>query len=253
MDYEKLLLKITLIAEQAGKMLLEFQPRVKEIKKRDNDFLSTADLKSNSFILKQLRRIAPDIEIYSEDTSSRFDASKTVWIVDPLDGTINYFDQDTLWGLSIALIENQKPKLGVICLPALNQTAAAAGDKIVIKGTELKLRKDKNMREARIWTDWNKISRQATLSVLNKLSSSVLYPQIRLCSSFAYMAIITGRISGFVYPCPTPEDMAAGCLLVKAAGGKVTDFNGNPWSIKSDSIIASNGLIHNELLELFKE
>jgi len=79
-----------------------------------------------------------------------------------------------------------------------------------------------------------------------------LYPQIRLCSTASLMAVATGKICAYVHPHPAPEDFAAGALIVEKAGGKVTDLQGKPWDIFSKSIVASNGILHEEILNGIK-
>ena len=250
MNIQKLLPKVVEIAEDAGRVLLEQQSKARELK-TDEDFLTTADLKSDKYITYKLKELNPDIPIYSEEKETGIKNIKGLfWIVDPLDGTINYFRQDNFWGVSIALVQNQKTQMGVVYLPGLNQLAAVTinGDAI-LKGVKLSVNSESSLAKAQIWTEWTKKGPVSTLLILEKLARISLYPQIRLCCSASLTRVASGRISGYIHPQPGIEDFAAGCLIVEKAGGKVTDLEGKPWTPFSKSIIASNGLIHKQLLE----
>lgn len=246
-----LLRKTVEVAEEAGKLLLGIQKGVREIKKPRKDFLTDADLKSHSLITARLRDLTPQVPIYSEENEEELKIGKeAIWVVDPLDGTINFFHQDFLWGVSIALVENQRTKLGVVCLPALNQTVGVGDkDEIVVRGNiSLGVRKENNLSEAQIWTDWGKKSK-VVLSLLPRLAEISLYPQIRLCATVSLMAVASGKISAYIHPHPAPEDFAAGALIVERAGGKVTDLQGSSWNLFSESIVASNSTLHDKLLK----
>jgi len=241
----------TLLKLQA---LSHHQPQAREIGKEEKDFLTDLDLKSHLILSKGLRKIASEIPVYSEEGEGRIEKTKgKSWIIDPLDGTVNFFHQDVFWGLSVALVEDQRTQLGVIYLPALKQLAGVTREgKVFTKGNiVLEVRKGKDISKAQIWLDWGKES-EAVLSILPKIKRISLYPQIRLCCTASLLAVAGGKISAYIHPHPAPEDIAAGCLIVEKAGGRVTDLDGNPWTPFSDSIVASNGLLHNQILEALK-
>lgn len=257
MNFEKLLPQVIKIIQKAGQALLETQPKVEKIEKKGKDFLTSADLKSDSLIFQELRALTPEIPIYSEENEEKVKKEimwkEIMWIVDPLDGTINYFHQDNFWGVSIALVENQKTQLGVVYLPVLNQLVGVTREgKIIRKGniSSWGVRTDTRLSKGQIWTDWAKESIESTLSVFSKLAKSGLSPQIRLCCSASLLMVASGRISAYIHPQPGPEDIAAGCLIVERAGGYVTDLTGKAWTPFSTSILASNSLLHDQIFEV---
>jgi len=234
--------------------LSKHQPVVKEIEKKGKDFLTNLDLVSHSLLSKKLRKIYPKIPIYSEEGKERIKRTRgKSLIIDPLDGSINYFHQDVFWGLSVALVKNSQTQLGVVYLPALKQLAGVTktGDSFSRGDISLRVRKDRDIARAQIWLDWGKESK-AVLLLFPRLGKVSLYPQIRLCCTASLLAVAGGKIAAYVHPNPEPEDIAAGCLIVEKAGGKVTDFEGNPWTPFSKSIVASNGLVHRQILEVLK-
>lgn len=258
MDYEESLDLVVKIAEKTGRSLLRIQPEVVEIEKEGKDFLTTADLKADSIICKGLKRIAPDIPIYSEEGEERLEnIQEPRFIEDPLDGTINFYHQDVFWGISIALVENQEIQLGVIYLPALKQligVTRSAGRKgrLIQKGKiSFGVRKDNDITKAQIWTDWAK-KPGITVPMFSKIAKHSFRPQVRMSCSAALLWVASGRISGFVHGSIGPEDGAAGSLIVEEAGGRVTDLDGNPWTPFSESIVASNGILHDQILEALK-
>jgi myo-inositol-1(or 4)-monophosphatase len=259
MDIQELLPELVKIARDAGRFLLKYRQkhggRINEIKSK-KDFLTNADLESDRLISEQLKCLTPEVPIYSEENALLLTGQKEFWVVDPLDGTINYSNGDCFWGVSIALVENKQSQLGVVYLPALNRLAAVSRNgKTIVEGCKLAVSTETELNKAQVWIDWPKIlpaikfknSRKIILSLLDKLAEKTFYPQIRLCCSASLMAVAIGQISGYIHPQPGIEDFSAGCLIVEKAGGQVTDLNGKPWNLDSRSIVASNGLIHKKL------
>lgn len=243
---------IARITISAGELLLPLQTDVKRLKAARKDFLTTADLMSNSFITKQLGLLDPSIPIFSEEDEIPLSSKGKMWVVDPLDGTVNFFHQDQNWGVSVALVEDGRIKIGAICLPAQSKIFGCYDNGEVTSGEHDGVNAERDLSEAQIWTDWSKQAKDVP-GILAKLQRVSLYPQIRLCATVSLMAVATGRISAYVHPHPAPEDFAAGALIVERAGGKVTDFSGQPWSIFSKSIVASNGILHDQILQAINE
>ncbi len=254
MSKEILLEKVIAIAEEAGGVLLKLQKSVKELKKDRKDFLTDADLVSNNIIVSRLKSLDPEIPIYSEENEGILLGEGKMWVIDPLDGTINFFHQDYLWGVSIALAENGKSIIGVVSLPTLSQAfGVTEGGEVIVRGdVSFGVRKESRLSGAQIWTDWGKKS-EDVISLLPKLKKVSLYPQIRGCATASLMAVATGKICAYIHPHPAPEDFASAALIVEKAGGKVTDLQGKSWNIFSSSIIATNGILHEPILNGIKE
>lgn len=240
------------IAEDSGQALLNIQKQVREIKKPMKDFLTDADIRSHDIICAKLGQITPEIPIYSEEGEDK-EIKSRMWVIDPLDGTINFFHQDVFWGVTIALVEDGTVKTAVINLPALKWLIGVIRkDEIIAKGITFGVRKDSKLSEAQVWTDWAKINEELTIRAFLNLAKTTRRTQIRMCSSAAYLAVAAGHIAGFVHPHAPIEDMAAGALIVEMAGGKSTDISGNSWNTHSDSLVASNGILHDEILAVIK-
>lgn len=250
MNCNDLLRPVEDIAREVGGYLKNLQPRVRQEQKAGKDFLTDADLMSHRLIKIRLEKLTPKIRIYSEEDEAEIaETGETCWIVDPLDGSINYFHQDSCWGVSIALVENKQTQMGVVYLPALRRGIAITAGKSFVRPDSLGVRKDTDISRAQIWTDHTKGSPELVIGIFSKLSKVSLYPQVRLCATYSLLSVAFGKIAGYVHSAPKPEDFSAACLAVEKAGGKVTDLEGNPWSPFSKSIVASNGLLHEKILD----
>ncbi len=245
-----------LAAQQAGRIVRVAQPRALQLQSF-KDFLTAQDLKSEELIARVLANFDPTIPMFSEERGGT--REERMWVVDPIDGTVNYFHQGVDdWGISIALVEGGKTQCGAIYFPGseevcLSRQGAAAERCKGIAFSPLWVSREKRLAQAQVWTDWAKGQPERTLSIFERLSCHTLYPQIRLCFTAAMMHVARGRIDGYVHCGPEPFDQAAAGLIVQNAGGTVTDMEGKPWHPFSKSIVATNGLIHEELLEVIQE
>jgi len=245
------------IAQDAGNYLCAEQSRVSRLDSL-KDFVTSADFGSEAIILPRLSEVDQSAVTFSEESLGDKTADE-LWVVDPLDGTVNFFHGNDMWGVSIARVSNGCSQKGVVLIPRKNFLASV---EICIKHDGSKefrwIQKPRSagvslhseLSSSQIWTDWCGYNHPKTLSVLSVLDKATLYPQIRLCATASLMAVATGQIEGYVHPGPTPFDIAAACLVVEACGGKVTDMGGKPWTAFSKDIVATNGLIHDELLKV---
>ncbi len=270
-DLTKALVVMELAATKAGRMLLEMQPRAKRLPAR-KDFLADADLKSDRIILDALAETYPDISAYTEENGGERAALGYQWIIDPVDGTFNFFLQDGHWGVSIALVHDGQTVAGVVLLPGERKLFSASIEhetECVYLDENLDPRSDResvrirvgrqeNPADTQFWMAWSKKGNSAAdhekeYDILKRLFRASLYPQIRNSATADLMVAAEGKIAGYVFPKPEPFDIAAAALIIERAGGKVTDTQGNPWSPFSEGIVASNGVIHDKLLGIINQ
>ena len=248
-ELQQLRLNVVSIIRHVGRELVSHQSSVKEVFTNRKDFVTSADEMSHEFIVGELQKLTPGVRIYSEEDG--VDLSETndwIWIVDPVDGTINYFHGLPEWGVSIALVKDKQTQLGAVYLPGAKILLARINDaKSCGKKT---VRNDKNLSQAQIWTDHIKGPPEPVIDIFGKLIRHTLCPQIRLCCTASMLAVALGQIAGYIHPDPKPEDFAAVALIVEKAGGRITDLQGNDWNLFSKSIVATNGLLHDQLLSI---
>lgn len=241
----------------AGAVLINTQKDARDLPTH-KDFLTSADNDSDTILRYHLGEKYPLIPYSSEEAEIK--DIRDGWIVDPLDGSWNFFRQDDNWGISIGYIENGQAKAGVVYLPRKNSVFLTDGKRVgtmqlqISPDTPLSIGLSKRsiLKECSVWTDHNKQDPRLTTSIFETLTHHTRYPQIRLCCTASMMAVATGQIDGYVHPAPEPFDQAAAGLIIKTMGGEVTDFNGNPWHPFSESLVATNGLIHKDLLRILK-
>lgn len=238
-------------ARTAGDMLRDMRLRTTITERRGPDFTTSADHASEELIIGLLRAIDGAIPAYSEERRGDIPKTGLVWIIDPLDGTHNYVRGCGLYGVSIALLENGVPVMSVVHFPetgGIYQGHAGFFTGFQTTG-HMTVSSETNLAKSVVWTDWSKQREGITLAIIERLAGCSVYPTIPMCATQGLIMVARGNTEAYVHPQPAIEDHAAAGLLVQLAGGKVTDMHGAPWTPFSKSIVASNGLIHDSLLD----
>lgn len=259
-NFKKIAIKASL---EAGDILRKNFGRINNIcHKGEIDLVTEADLRSEQRIIKILKKEYPDHDILAEEGAGwdRTVASEAnlraeyKWLIDPLDGTTNYAHGFPFFAVSIALERRGDVILGVVYDPLREEVfTAQKGKGSYLNKKRIKVSKTKNLSEALLATGFAYDVRKSPDNNLNHFSNFTLEAQgIRRAGSAALdlCYVASGRFDGFWEMKLKPWDMAAGSLMVKEAGGKVTDFKGDPFSIYSKEILASNGRIHGEMVKV---
>lgn len=248
----------------AGKELLKLFNQTKKLtfnKKSKHEIVTPADTAANKIILSGIKKNFPEHGILSEETGYEQKNSDYLWTIDPLDGTTNFAMGSPLWGVCLGLFYREDLVLGLINLPYMQELYWAVKD----QGTYLnhlltKLKASKEIKVARTKKLSNAIitycygySDQSIIQ--GHKMSLVLREEAIDARQLGSAAVETawlahGRTQGFLVPKANLWDVAPGVLIIREAGGKVTDFKGKDWQIKSNDLLASNGLIHQELLKV---
>jgi len=242
-------------AEEASQVLLEsFNQPLKITPKGEHDFVTNADLAAEKVILEILQSEFPEHSIFSEEAGEQKKDSEYYWAIDPLDGTLNYSRGIPIYGISIGLLKNKKPILGVIYNPSLNlKLYAEQGKGAFCNGKQISV-SNKSLPDSFIVqpTIIDKPSRPKLMTMINELSSHV--SMIRLFGSGCYeLGIVArGKCEGLTDHRNSLHDVLAGVAIIQEAGGLVTDWRGNPWIPESPNFIASNRRIHSDLIKVFE-
>ena len=242
--------------KKAGQILLkEYKnfDRGKITLKSHHEILTRADLLSEEAIIKEIRKYFPAHQILSEESGEIKSDSKYLWIIDPLDGTTNFSMHNPLWCISIGVFYRDKVVLGVTYAPILDELYIAEKGKGARKnGKKIKVSKytQKSLHtfcHGRENKHFKVALKYYTYQKLNELDCRQLGSA---AIELAYVA--SGRTESIMIPGANSWDVAAGVLMVREAGGKVTDFKGKEWTLKSSNMLASNGKVHKELLRVIK-
>lgn len=227
-----------------------------EVQKGPDDFATAVDLELERRLVGELSE-ATGIAVHGEEFGGPALDSGAVWVLDPIDGTFNYSSGLPSAGTLLALLVDGVPVLGLTWLPLVNQRfAAIAGGPLMLNGQPVPPLVPKTLRESMIgFGAFNVASRgripgRFRFRILEQLStvSSRLRMHGATGVDLAYTA--SGVLGGAVVFGHRAWDNAAGALLVRAAGGIVTDLAGEPWTFESTSVLAAAPGVHGELLEV---
>lgn len=249
------MLKTTLLnAVQAGAaQLLHFYNGPFKISNKEgvNNLVTEADHAAEKAIIEVIRHTYPDHFILSEETGEIKTESEYKWIVDPIDGTVNFANGIPICCVSIGLEKNGEMILGAVYAPLLNELFfAQKGLGATLNDKRIHVSEKAVLSTSCLVTGFPYSyldSENGPLQVFEKLIRKGI-PVRRLGSAAIDLCwVAAGRFDGFYEHNLQAWDSAAGFLIVKEAGGQVTDFEGNPYSVYQPHILATNGNIHENL------
>jgi myo-inositol-1(or 4)-monophosphatase len=198
-----------------------------------------------------LRKLLPDASFLTEEGSAADNGAPYKWVIDPLDGTTNYAHTFPIWCVSIALEWHGDIVLGCVYDPNRDELfTAVKGKPARLNGKLIRVSERRRLDQSLLATGFPyDIQTSSINNLYHFVSFAKIARAVRRAGSAAldlcYLA--TGRFDGFWELKLHPWDMAAGTLIVEQAGGRVTDFRGKRFSIYSETILASNGAIHNQM------
>lgn len=257
MATEELLEVAEAAARSAGELLLErfrAPARGVDAKSTPTDLVSDADRDAEALILKHVERDRPDDGVLAEEGGGRRARSGFTWVVDPLDGTVNFLFGIAAWAVSIAVEDDAGTLVGIVRQPALGETfRAVRGGGATLNGIPIRVSEREDLETALIGTGfaYDARARAAQADLVRKVLPRVR--DIRRAGSAALdlAAVACGRLDA-VYESPMePWDRAAGVLLIQEAGGIVTDLPA-PMGL-STGVVAANPILHPKLESLVKE
>jgi myo-inositol-1(or 4)-monophosphatase len=246
------------LARQAGKLLIaKFTEQHQIHYKGTIDLVTEADKMSEELILAEISRRYPDHGILSEESAQKNEQATMRWIIDPLDGTTNYAHGFPFFCVSIALEKEGDVVLGVVYDPIRDELFAAERESgAYLNGKNLQVSNVNDLSHSLLATGFPYDIRVSPDNNLNFFSAMAKKAQaIRrpgaAALDLAYLA--AGRIDGFWELKLKPWDTAAGCLLVTEAGGVISDMTGGPWHLDSPDLLASNGLIQEQMMDVIQK
>lgn len=237
-------------ARNAGDIILRSSENVEHLRvnqKGKNDFASEVDEKAEREIINVIKTAYPDHAILAEE-SGMHEGNDFVWVIDPLDGTTNFLHSFPQYAVSIALKYRGRLEVGVVFDPLRNELfTALRGGGAMLNNRRLRVTAQTSLRGALIGTGFpfkNLQHLDAYLGMFKALSidSAGIRRAGAAALDLAYLA--AGRLDGFWEIGLHEWDMAAGILLIKEAGGVVTDFSFNDGYLKSGNVIAASPKMH---------
>ena len=245
------------IAREAGTLLMQYFGRVTIQYKGEVDLVTEADRASEKLIVERLRARWPEYGIVAEEGTRSDPDAEYLWYVDPLDGTTNFAHGYPVFCVSIALTRKDgQLEAGVLYDPTRDEMfAAQRGQGAKLNGATIHVSKTKALLESILGTGFPSHKRHKNPNIFFYHHITLRSHGVRRAGSAALdlANVACGRYDGFWEFNLNPWDTAAGVLLVQEAGGVVTRFDNSPFRLDSREVLASNGLIHQELIAQFAE
>ena len=274
---EKLTRGVCEIAKQAGAYIREERRKfsLESVeRKHAHDYVSYVDKGSEKQIVSALRQLLPEAGFITEEGTTKMEegrckmeedsaispqSSALTWVVDPLDGTTNFIHQYAPYAVSIALLQGKEILIGVVYEVCHDECYCAwkgGGAYVELKGESLKLSvSNQKIQDALLCLQlpYNSDAYKPVIKhLIDKLYGNV--GSIRMCGSaaMALCYVASGRYDGYAEKYIGQWDFMAGALIVKEAGGMVTNYEGSEDFTQGNNVVATNGVIQQDLLNVIK-
>lgn len=259
-DLNRLKEILSYAADEASKIHMDFFEKDFEIgRKRDySDLVTEVDKKAETKIAEIIYSVFPGHNILGEEGGDRKKESEYVWIVDPIDGTVNYAHSVPVFCVSIAVEYKGEIILGIVKSAATGETFfAEKGKGAFLNGKQIFVSEVNRLRDSLLVTGFPYGARDNSDHCIDHFVNFVKLglPIRRLGSAALDISwLAAGRFDGFWEVNLNAWDVAAGYLILLEAGGKVTNFKDEPYSIYNKQILATNGReLHNEMIDVLKK
>lgn len=220
------------------------------------DLHTKADVLSEEIAIRKIKQKFPGHYIFSEETAREFPEEEFVWVIDPLDGTINFVQGIPLWSISIGFFRKREIVMGVIFDPVKKELFTTEKDKgAYLNGKKIFVGSKKALSRVVIGTDINiNLLKGAKENVqrISRLLEKVRNVRILGSTALGLAYVSCGRLDAFFHHGVTPFDVAAGELLIEEAGGIVTKLNGEKKSIFDKEVLVGGPAIHRQLVSIIR-
>ena len=240
-------------AYKGGAVLRKHWRKLKEVSvKGESDLVTVADKESEEQVLGVIKSHFPDHGIIAEESGAHCagEGCAFLWAVDPLDGTTNYAHSYPEFAVSIALLKDGEPIVGIVYEPIFEHLFhAVLGGGAFLNDKPIAVSKVDRLKEALLISGYFMSDPDATANVAEMSRLDDISHGVRKTGAAAVnlVDLANGSVDGFWYRGLKIWDVAAGALIVREAGGTVTSFKGEAPDWYAGDLVASNGLIHDEL------
>ena len=227
------------------------------VAKGDRDFATAVDISVEQAIKDALRDLAPGVPFLGEESGGGKIGAGPLWVLDPIDGTVNFSRASPLCGISLALLVDGRPTLAVVDLPYLGERyLAAAGAGAFLNGRPVRCSRSTKLRASVVGMSDFSVGRDAPyenplhLALVGALARRALRVRLHGSEALDLAWTAAGRLGATVMLSNLPWDVSGGVLLVREAGGMVIDLDGSPHTPGSRCTIGSSHGLVEPLLEL---
>lgn len=237
-------------------MLARMQPGPRATQRKERrDVVTDADLAAEAVVLDGIRRLTPGAAILSEEAGASGGAAAERWIVDPLDGTVNYAAGLPWYAVSLAYQRGGATRAGVVHAPAMDFVATwAEGEGALVNGRRAAVSRTADLGDAVVSVvltshfDAPTVARTAAL--VRRLGETARGVRVIVSGGLEMCLVADGRLDGFVSLRADAVSHAAAMPLLRAAGGRITRPDGAEAGDEDAERVASNGLLHDALIEI---
>ncbi len=242
---------------EAGKLLLEFfEENLKIEKKGEIDLVTDADFASERFLKEEIGKKFPEDGVLGEERGEINGNNEYLWIIDPLDGTVNFSHAYPFFSISIALQKHGDVVMGLVYDPIRNELfKGIKGEGGFLNGKRIKVSGIGRLIDSMLATGFPydiHESKDDTLELFVRFVKSAQAVRRDGSAALDICYVAMGRFDGFWERRLKPWDTAAAKLILEESGGIVSDFSGGKYSIFGDEILCSNGKIHSEMIKILK-
>jgi myo-inositol-1(or 4)-monophosphatase len=257
MDLKKLCSRVEAIATEAASFIMRESEGFNKSRTKTkglHDLVSYVDIGAEKMLVRKLGELLPEAGFLTEEGTSVKKGSRYCWIIDPLDGTTNFQHELHPFSISIALREYDEVIAGVVFEAGGKEAFSAWRDGGAwLNGNHIKVSSTDDLSNSLIatgfpYSDFSRLEKyMKCLEHFLRNSQGVR----RMGSAAIDMAYVAcGRFEAFFEYALKPWDMAAGTIIIREAGGVVSDFSGNQKNLTGSEIIAANNLVYSEFLEI---
>lgn len=251
MDYKSVAIQAIY---EAGKVLVEsFYSNTEAKEKGAHDLVSKTDINSEKTILEIIKSSFPKHTYIAEESGKSKTDSEYTWYIDPLDGTSNFLLGIPYFSISIALSLKDEVIFGAVFNPLLDELyTAEKGNGSYLNDKEIKVSSRSNIKSAFIASAYsaNEKDIKRGLKTIEQLSLATRKVVINFSPALDLCNVARGKLDALVDNGTTPEDHAAGSLIVTEAGGQVSNYKKDTWNVNEVGIVASNGTIQKSVASL---
>lgn len=243
------------IARESGALLSHYLERKVGFElKGEHDLVTEADRASERLVVERLRTHFPSHGIVAEEGGGHESSSEFRWYVDPLDGTTNFAHGFPVFNVTLALEQAGEIVAGVVFDPTRQELfTAEKGGGAYLNNRRIQVSKAQRLEDSLVATGFPSRRRHLNVNIHFYYQLAMITHGVRRAGAaaidLAYVAC--GRLDAFWEFGLNPWDMAAGLLLIEEAGGRTSDMRGAPSSVQGPHLLADNGALHEEIVQLF--
>lgn len=254
------------IVKQAGQISIDLHHTIEvEMKKDHRDLVTLADRQVEQFLTREILKKYPDHLILGEESETpvaAYEPNRYVWVIDPIDGTTNYIHGIGNYCISIALTQNGKGIMGAVYNPITGElfSAEKGGDisfTTETKGVLVPSVSERNTFETILFSTsmfWDDPKEKNTLHPkIVDLAKKTRGIRMHASAALDICLVACGKLDAYIIPALSPWDFAAAVTILEIVGGKATSLDGEALDLRyPSSVIASSGVLHDELINHFK-